>query len=123
MATDAVRWSCARCKVSTGRIDGEPILLPASWVRSGDQVLCLACSRARAGEAAIDSAPAASSRQERVRLRSKALVEFEISRVPEATDRAVALACRTSSAAVAAIRKELERSVAIAPDLDAGGVA
>src|SRR5919112_1941149 len=114
MAADAVRWSCARCRVSVGRIDGEPTLLPASWSRSDGQILCLTCSRARAGEAALDSAPAASSREDRVRLRRTALIEFEIDRAPEAPNRAIALACRTSSAAVAAVRTELERPAATA---------
>lgn len=108
MTADAVRWSCARCEVSVGRIDGEPTLLPASWSHSGDQVLCLTCSRAEAGEAAMNSAPAASSREDRVKLRRTALIEFEIDRAPEAPNRTVALACRTSPAAVAAVRTKLE---------------
>ncbi|MGE5527177.1 MAG: hypothetical protein ACM3Q9_00760 [Methanosarcina sp.] len=107
-STDAVRWSCARCGVSVGRIDGEVTELPESWSRSGGTTFCLSCSRARAGEAAIDSAPAASSREERVRLRRTALIEFEIDRAPEAPNRTIALACRTSSAAVAAVRENGE---------------
>jgi hypothetical protein len=121
---EAVRWSCTRCEVSVGRIDGEPTLLPASWSRSDGQILCLVCSRAQAGDAAMDSAPAASSRDDRVRLRRTALIEFEISRAPEAPNRTIALACRTSSAAVAAVRNELEPPAAAAPpDLDARRVA
>lgn len=123
MAPEAVRWSCARCEVSVGRIDGEPTLLPASWSRSDGQVLCLACRRTRAGETAMDSAPAASSREELVRLRRTALIEFEIGRVPGAPNRTVALACRTSSAAVAAVRDELKVPTATAPHLDAPRVA
>lgn len=116
MAADAVRWSCARCEVSVGRIDGEPALLPASWSRSGGQVLCLTCRRAQAGEAAMDSAPARSTREERVRLRRTALIEFEIGRTPEAPNRTIANACRTSSLAVAAVRQELERVPATVPE-------
>jgi hypothetical protein len=124
MAAEAVRWSCTRCEVSVGRIDGGPTLLPATWSRSDGQILCLVCSRALAGEAAMDSAPAASSREDRVRLRRIALIEFEIGRTPEAPNRTIALACRTSSAAVAAVRDELERPAATAsPDLDADRVA
>jgi hypothetical protein len=120
MAADAVRWSCTRCKVSVGRMDGEPSLLPDSWSQADGDVLCLTCSRAQAGEAAIDSAPAASSREDRVKLRRTALIEFEIDRAPEAPNRTIALACRTSSAAVAAVRDELEGPAASAlPDLDA----
>lgn len=72
----------------------------------------------------MESAPAASSREELVRLRRTALIEFEIGRLPEAPNRAIALACRTSSAAVAAVRDELERPPGHAsPDLDARSVA
>lgn len=124
MAAEATRWSCARCEVSVGRIDGEPALLPASWSRSAGEALCLTCSRAQAGEAAMDSAPAACSREERVRLRRTALIEFEIARMPEAPNRTIALACRTSSAAVAAVRDELEQPAAAAPPhLDACSIA
>lgn len=122
MTPDAVRWSCTRCEVSVGRIDGERTLLPATWSRSDGEVLCLVCSRAQAGEAAMDSAPAASSREDRVKLRRTALIEFEIGRAPEAPNRTVALACRTSPAAVAAVRNKLERSATTAPDLDASSV-
>jgi hypothetical protein len=120
MAVEAVRWSCARCEVSVGRIDGEPTMLPASWSRSDGQILCLVCSRAQAGETAMDSAPAASSREDRVRLRRTALIEFEIGRAPEAPNRTIALACRTSPAAVAVVRDQLQHPAAPAPpDLDA----
>jgi hypothetical protein len=123
MAAEAVRWSCARCEVSVGRIDGEPALLPASWSLSEGQIFCLSCRRARAGETAMDSAPTASSREELIRLRRTALIEFEIGRMPEAPNRTIALACHTSSAAVAAVRTELERPAAIAhPHLDARSV-
>jgi hypothetical protein len=120
MAAEAIRWSCARCEVSVGRIDGEPTLLPANWSLCDGQVFCLTCRRTRAGETAMDSAPAGSSREEQVRRRRTALIEFEIGRAPEAPNRTIALACRTSSAAVAAVRDKLEQG---APDLDARSVA
>jgi hypothetical protein len=122
MAADACRWSCARCAVSVGRMDGAPSLLPPSWSRLDDETFCLTCSRARAGEAAMESAPEASSREDRVRLRRTALIEFEIGRVPEATNRTVALACRTSGAAVAAVRDEMEQSTAAVADLESHSV-
>jgi hypothetical protein len=106
MAAEAVRWSCARCEVSVGRMDGGTTLVPTSWSQVDGQALCLTCSRAQAGEAAMDSAPAASSREDRVRLRRTALIEFEIERTPEAPNRTIANACRTSSGAVAAVRGE-----------------
>jgi len=124
MAAEAIRWSCARCEVSVGQLDGEPTLLPTTWSEADGRVLCLTCSRAQAGEAAMDLAPAATSREDRVRLRRTALIEFEIDRAPEAPNRTIALACRTSAAAVAAVRTELEHPAPSAsPDLDARGVA
>jgi hypothetical protein len=86
------------------------------------EAFCLACSRARAGEAAMDSAPATSSREERVRLRRTALIEFEIGRAPEAPNRTIAQACRTSGPAVAAVRARLDESDSAPPDLDAHGI-
>jgi hypothetical protein len=112
MKRGAVRWSCARCEVSVGRIDGEPTRLPETWVREDGLIYCLSCSRARAGEAAIEAAPETVSREDLARLRRNALIEFEIARAPAAPNRTVALACRTSSAAVAAIRDRLGMTVA-----------
>jgi len=71
----------------------------------------------------MDSAPATSSREERVKIRRTALIEFEIGRAPEAANRTIALACHTSPAAVAAVRNEMERFNDTAPDLDARSVA
>jgi hypothetical protein len=107
VAAGAVRWSCARCGVSVGRIDRKPAAMPDCWTRSGGEIFCLSCSRALAGEAATDSAPARTSGEELVRIRRKALIEFEIRRVPEAPNHTIARACHTSPAAVAAIRDEL----------------
>jgi hypothetical protein len=105
MAAGAIRWSCARCGVSAGRIDGKRVALPATWTRSGEGIFCLACSRALAGDAATESAPADSSREDLTRIRRRALIEFEISRSPDAPNRTIAQACRTSTGAVAAIRE------------------
>ena len=106
MAAEAVRWSCSRCKVSVGQIDGGTSSLPTTWSHVNGEALCLTCSRAQAGEVAMNSAPAETSREDRVKLRRTALIEFEIERAPEAPNRTIALACRTSSAAVAAVRDE-----------------
>jgi hypothetical protein len=45
---------------------------------------------------------------ERAKIRRRALIEFEIGRNPEATNRTIAHSCRTSSATVAAIRRSSE---------------
>lgn len=104
MAAESIRWSCSRCGVSVGQMDGVPTELPASWSRSEDQVLCLTCSRAQAGETAMDAVPDSVPREDRVKLRRTALIEFEIERAPQAPNATIARACRTSSAAVAAVR-------------------
>jgi hypothetical protein len=107
MEAQAVRWSCARCEVSVGRIDGEPVLLPDSWTRSEGLTYCLSCRRARAGEAALDSVPESTSPEDRARRRRHAVIAFEIARSPEAPNRAIANACRTTALAVAAVRGAL----------------
>jgi hypothetical protein len=120
MSADAVRWSCGRCGVSVGRIDCEPTLLPGTWTRVGGELFCLTCSRARAGEAAIESAPEGHSNEDLARLRRTALIQFEILRAPEAPNRTIARACRTSSAAVASIRNAMPEPVVHGDRVDAG---
>jgi hypothetical protein len=122
MAAQAIRWSCARCEVSVGRIDGEPEPLPDTWTRCDGVTYCLACSRARAGEAAVESAPESTTREDRAKLQRRALIAFEIARTPAAPNRAIASACRTSAMAVAAVRGALtDRSPT--PDRAAAGDA
>jgi len=105
VSSDSIRWECARCGVSSGRIDGTRSALPENWTASGERSFCLSCSRALAGEAAQESAPDGCSRDDLVRIRRRGLIEFEISRSPEAPNRTIAKACRTSTGAVAAIRE------------------
>lgn len=104
MSSGAVRWECGRCGVSCGRIDGSRSALPANWTGTGLSVFCLSCSRALAGEAALEAAPADTSRDDLARIRRTGLIEFEIRRTPEAPNRTIAQACRTSAKAVAAVR-------------------
>ena len=115
MGAAAVRWSCARCGVSVGRIDGGPTDLPETWTRSDGATYCLICSRAMVGEAAMDSAPSASSREERMRLRRDAVIEFEIGRTPLAPNRVIAHACRTSLMTVATVRGALDGPASAKP--------
>jgi len=119
MSADAVRWECARCSVSVGQMDGRRAALPTGWTEAGDKTFCLLCSRALAGDEAIDCAPADSSREDLVRRRRAALIEFEIRRVPEAPNRTIAQACRTSTGAVTAVRAALKQ-IPAAPVAAAG---
>jgi hypothetical protein len=114
-ATAAVRWSCARCDVSVGRIDGGPADLPETWTQVGDESYCLICSRAMVGEAAMESAPDASSREELMRVRRDAVIEFEIDRTPLAPNRVIAHACRTSLMTVATVRRTLDGDASAKP--------
>jgi hypothetical protein len=52
----------------------------------------------------MDAVPDSVPREDRVKLRRTALIEFEIERAPEAPNATIARACRTSSAAVKAVR-------------------
>jgi hypothetical protein len=123
MSAGSIRWECARCGVSTGRMDGEPSQLPETWATTAGDTLCLGCRRERVGEAAVDTADTAEtavSREERVKIRRRALIEFEIGRMPEAPNRTIAQACHTSPPAVAAIREAMIPAVATPA---AGGAA
>lgn len=121
MGAESPRWSCARCKVSAGRIDGRPSALPESWTRSEESVFCLGCSRALAGETAVESAPSDCSSDDLIRLRRGAVIAFEIDRRPEATDRVIAQTCRTSGSAVGRVRDALAHvSEASAPTAPGG---
>jgi hypothetical protein len=104
VTVDAARWTCAMCGVSVGRIDGAPVGRPATWTESGGEIFCLGCSRAMAGDSAVDAAPVGCPSAERARIRRRALIEFEIERSPDAPNRTIANACRTSTMAVAAVR-------------------
>ena len=102
--TEATRWSCDRCGVSVGRMDGERVILPDTWSRTEAGLHCLGCSRAQAEDAAIEAAPAGTVHADIARIRRVARVEFEISRTPDAPDQTIARACRTSASKVEAIR-------------------
>ncbi len=107
-ASTATKWTCAGCGVSASRIDGGPVPLPETWVHSSEGLYCLVCRRARAAEAALDSAPSDSPVAARAKLRRAALIEFEVSRTPDHADGMIARACRTSVSAVSRARRRLE---------------
>ena len=111
--SSARRWTCNRCGMSVGRIDGEQVELPDSWEHCEEGDFCLSCRRERAA----DLAPEVAAREEasteaRAKARRAGLIEFEVRRTPDLSDNAIARACRTTTAAVSAARERL--------DLDAG---
>jgi hypothetical protein len=100
-------WTCDRCAVSAGRIDGEAMPLPPVWESSAEGRFCLTCRRERAAEAALESAPSGSPVDARAKLRRAALIEFEVARTPEHPDGTIARACHTSVVAVTHARRRL----------------
>jgi hypothetical protein len=80
---------------------------PPNWVRDGGNYYCLVCRRERAVEIALADAPDLGT-EARAKLRSTAVVEFEIERDPERPEGEIARAARTSIGAVRKARKRLE---------------
>jgi hypothetical protein len=109
MSADEISWECARCSVAASHMDGRRAALPTGWTEVGDRTFCLSCSRALAGDEAMDSAPADCSRADLIRLRRAALIEFEIRRSPDTSNQMIARACRTSTGAVTAVRAALRQ--------------
>lgn len=109
----AHKWTCAGCGVAVTRGDAAAMPLPEAWEVCGAETFCLGCRRTRIAEAAVDSAPTVTDRHDRARLRRTAMIEFEISRVPDKTNGAIAKACRSSIAVVAAARRRLDGAAGI----------
>jgi hypothetical protein len=103
-APTASKWTCDRCGVSVSQLDGASVPLPATWTTATDGNFCLTCRRERAGEAALDAAPADSTNDTRMKVRRAGLLEFEVRRAPDRADNAIAKACHTSASAVARAR-------------------
>jgi hypothetical protein len=80
---------------------------PADWRQHGDELHCLGCRRAAAAEAGLDAAPDEASTAGRAKVRSRALVEFEIRRTPQRPNSLIARACRTSVPAVVKARQRI----------------
>jgi hypothetical protein len=101
-------WTCARCEVTVSWMpDAERPELPATWIREGDELFCLACRRERAGEAALVGIDDATSAERRRQVESRARIEFEMKRRPEREDNRIAKVCHTSVKAVQQARVRL----------------
>jgi hypothetical protein len=84
--------------------------LPPNWVQDADgNHYCLVCRRERAVEAKLIEAGDAEP-EARAKLRSSAVVEFEIERDPERTEGEIAKAAGTSVLAVRKARRRLASS-------------
>ncbi len=108
-ATTAPKWTCDRCGVSVSQLDGAAVPLPKTWTTAADGNFCLTCRRERAGDAALEAAPADSNNDTRMKARRAGLLEFEVRRAPDRADNAIAKACHTSASAVARARDVVGR--------------
>lgn len=82
--------------------------LPPHWAREGRRTYCLACRRERAVEAALEDAGDIGI-EARAKVRSAAVVRFEIERDPERTEGEIAAAAGTSIGAVRKNRRAIRR--------------
>ena len=103
----ALKWTCDRCGVAESRMHGERVPLPDTWVDSAEGCYCLGCRRERAADAALETT-AEGDRGARAKLRRATLIQFEVQRTPDSTNNTIAKACRTTPAAVAAVRRDLD---------------
>jgi hypothetical protein len=114
LKTPMPSWTCDRCAVTirwmAGQERQEP---PAGWSVEDGGTHCLSCRRALAAEAACGVAEAALSRQDRAKLRSQALIEFEVKRSPDRPNGEIAKALSCSVPAVAKARERLGLEAAI----------
>ena len=79
---------------------------PPNWVQDPEgRHYCLSCRRERAVDEALEAAGDIGI-DARAKLRSKAVVRFEIARDPERTEGEIAKAARTSIGAVRNARKQ-----------------
>ena len=102
-------FHCARCGVISRWMPGhERRGVPAGWEKKSGSCYCLSCRRARATEAADAASPEGSTLEERAKLRTVALIEFEIDRDPDRPNGEIAKVVRCSVPAVLKARKRLE---------------
>ena len=99
--------TCARCEMTTTWIPrSKKEKVPANWIIKNGQGYFLACRRELAVDEALadmgEDAPAV-----RAKIRSQAVVEFEIRRDPDRRDGDIARAARCSVMAVSKARKRL----------------
>lgn len=100
---------CARCGVISRWMPGhERRGPPAGWVRKGDLAYCLSCRRALATEEADAASPDTATLEERAKIRTAALIDFEIDRDPDRPNGEIAKVVRCSVPAVLKARKRLE---------------
>ena len=107
MTTATAEWTCGRCDVTVRFMpDAERVGLPTHWVEQDGEAYCLACRRALAVEEAIEASDETAG-ESLAKLRTAALVEFELRRDPDRANGEIARACRSSVPAVVKARRRL----------------
>ena len=100
--------TCKGCGVTVRWMDGVKHRgLPPTWSKTKAGTFCLLCRREQAGEKALLKAGEL-NREDRAKLRSEAIIEFEVRRDPTRADGEIAKAVRSSVAAVGRARKKIE---------------
>ncbi len=103
--TKTKEWRCARCRMTSRWTEGLGASAPPNWIRADGLYYCLVCRRERAIDAAIEKAGPEISTADRAKLRSSAVVDFELERNPDRTEGEIAKAARASISAVRKARK------------------
>ena len=103
--TKTKEWRCARCRMTSRWTEGLGASAPPNWIRADGLFYCLVCRRERAIDAAIEKAGPEISTADRAKLRSSAVVDFELERNPDRTEGEIAKAARASISAVRKARK------------------
>lgn len=104
-----VETHCARCGVISTWMPGhERRGPPAGWVKKSGVAHCLSCRRALATEEADAKHGEGKSLEDRAKLRTQALIEFEIDRDPDRPNGEIAKVVRCSVPAVLKARRRLE---------------
>jgi hypothetical protein len=108
--TAAPSWTCVRCEVTIRYLPGhKPAGTPSGWTKKNGQHYCLNCRRELAAEEGFANAPDDMPMEKRVKLRTTAVVEFEILRDPERPNGEIAKVAHCSIPAVAKARQRLEQ--------------
>ena len=109
MTVAAKSWTCSRCAVTVqwAPEHQENARFPEHWRVVDDELLCLGCRRDVAADAGVAGLPEDTPAAERVQLRSRARIEFEINRDPGQANNRIAHACHTSTAVIKKARERM----------------
>ncbi|HKG36356.1 MAG TPA: hypothetical protein VKA89_07975 [Solirubrobacterales bacterium] len=106
-AKTAKSWTCGRCGVTASWMPGTGEGRPADWEEVEGELHCLVCRRAVAGEEGVEAEDEEKNAATRARIRTAAVIEFEIRRDPSRANGTIARACRTSVPAVVKVRQRI----------------